>query len=84
MRGKDNIKIRLSDKIEVDFKNRNDLYSFANNALMNFDSIEHTFEEYELYYLYSDVISKYNNILFNEYIKTFIKQVKRNYQKEEI
>lgn len=84
MRGKDNIKKRLSDKIEVDFKNRNDLYSFANNALMNFDSIEHTFEGYELYYLYSDVISKYNNILFNEYIKTFIKQVKRNYQKEEI
>lgn len=80
---KKNIKSRLKQKIETDFSNRKELYDFSTNAIVNFENIKEAFVDEDLYSVYCDIISENDDVLFDEYIKAFIKQAKRNYQKEE-
>jgi len=73
-----NIKSALKDSVKKDFTSNEELMDFSNNVIENFEGVIIP----DIFYL-SEVKISEENKLFKEYIKAYIKQIKRRYQQNE-
>lgn len=79
--GELDLKTKLDNYVEVNFKNRNDLYNLSKNAIKAFAPGAYA-EKCGLAGA-KDVADTNADRIFTEYISAFIGQLKRNYQKGE-